>query len=291
MRKIIDRKPSVGFRVALIICTGMMSISGFAQGQSAEQEVAAFMQKYQTAASARDIAYIESVLAHDYSYTNPYGTAEKRAAYIDFFRQEKANPTFKVNSLSTDGLLIRVYGDTAVVTSDWKMHSTSKFAHAGDPPHQDKGRYTGILVKQNGRWTIVQEHESEETHDKKIMEAQVAALGRAYTDMIKRNDPASIANILADDYVVTDENGKRLTKAEDLATYAHRAKTLQIASVEYKDQKVRMITGSVALEHSTIRFIGTKNEKPFDITERITTTYAFREGRWLIVADHFSFVK
>ena len=124
------------------------------------------------------------------------------------------------------------------------------------------------------------------------MEKQVAALGRDYTDMIRRGDAAAISRILADDYIMTDQEGTRLTKGQDLATYnKERAETLRIDKADYIDQKVRMITGSIAVEHSTIRFVGSKNGKPFDITERITTTWHFRDGRWLIVADHFSFVK
>jgi uncharacterized protein (TIGR02246 family) len=143
----------------------------------------------------------------------------------------------------------------------------------------------------DGTWKLVHEHDSEQQHDKAVMEKQVAALGRAYTDMIKRNDAAAIAKILADDYIVTDEDGNRFTKEQDLATYKGRAELLKIDTAEYKDQKVRMLTGSIAIDHSTIRFAGTRSGKPFDMTERITTTWAFRDGRWLIVADHFSNLK
>jgi uncharacterized protein (TIGR02246 family) len=122
-------------------------------------------------------------------------------------------------------------------------------------------------------------------------EAEVAALGRSYTEMIRRADAAAIAGILADDYIVTDEVGTVLTKQQDLATYKDRAQSVKIDIVDYKDQKVRMISKNVAVEHSTIRFIGTRNGKPFDFVERITTTWAKRGGRWQIAADHFSYVK
>jgi len=169
--------------------------------------------------------------------------------------------------------------------------SEFKTAHPNDPPHVDEGRFTRVLQKRDGRWFVLTEHESEKPHNKTLMEIQVAALGRAYTDMIRRNDAASIANILADDYIVTDEEGTRLTKEQDLATYKERATAVKIETVDYKDQRVRMLTGSLAVEHSTIRFTGTRKGKPFDITERITTTWQFRDGRWLIVADHFSYLK
>lgn len=132
-----------------------------------------------------------------------------------------------------------------------------------------------------------------QTKDPKLTPAQkeVAELGRSYTEMIRRADARSIAKILADDYIVTDEVGTRLTKEQDLATYKDRITSVKIDVVEYKDQTVRMITKDVAVEHSTIRFAGTRHGKPFDFIERITTTWARRKGRWQIVADHFSYLK
>lgn len=120
---------------------------------------------------------------------------------------------------------------------------------------------------------------------------EIAALGRSYSAMIQRNDSAAIETILADDYLVADEEGKVFNKAEDLATYNDKKLRVKIDTVEYLDQNVRLITKDVAIDHATIRFVGTSNGKPFDVTERCTTTWAKRNGRWLIVADHFSVLK
>lgn len=274
----------------LIVSLGLL-IPAFAQSSPAEKEIVAAIDGYTKALRAKDVDGVSAFLSPDYSYTNPYGTKETRADFLDFIKSEKASPTFTVNGFLRENLAITQYGDTAIVAFDWTMDSTSKNARASDPTHRDKGRSTIVVIKRSGKWLVAHEHDSEQQHDKPSMEKQVLALSRAYTDMIRRNDAASIAGVLADDYIVTDENGKRFTKDEDLATYKDRANTLKIETVEYKDQKVRMLTGSVAIDHSTIRFVGTKNGKPFDITERITTTFQFRDGRWLIVADHFSFVR
>lgn len=130
----------------------------------------------------------------------------------------------------------------------------------------------------------------QDTESKKDRKTQneIAALGRAYSGMIQRSDVVSIEKILADDYLLADEEGKVFTKREDLATYPDKKERVNITSIEYIDQKVRLLAPNVAIEHSTIRFVGTSNGKPFDITERCTTTWAKRGGKWLIVADHFS---
>ena len=120
------------------------------------------------------------------------------------------------------------------------------------------------------------------------LRAYIAERGRLYSRMIQQNDADSISKILADDYLVADEEGKVFTKEQDLATYLAKKLRVKITSIEYLDQYVRLITRDVAIDHATIRFIGTSNGKPFDITERCTTTWAKRKREWLIVADHFS---
>ena len=106
--------------------------------------------------------------------------------------------------------------------------------------------------------------------------------------MIQENDADAIAKILADDYLLADEEGKVFTKTQDLATYPAKKLRVRISSVEYLEQNVRLISRDIAIDHSTIRFVGTSSGKPFDITERCTTTWAKRKGTWLIIADHFS---
>lgn len=270
----------------------LLSVSALGQAVSDEKQIGDLMGKLREAIRTNDVAFIESVSAPDYIWSTPYGTVETRQQSLDYFRKEKANPTYKIIANEMNDQQIRVFGDIAIVTGSFKFVSEFKNAHPNDPPHVDEGRYTGVLQKRDGRWLVLMEHDSEKPHDKTAMEKQVAALGRAYTDMLRRGDKAAISRILADDYMMTDEVGTRLTKEQDLATYnAERAATLKFDSVEYIDQKVRMISGSIAVEHSTIRFVGSRSGKPFDITERITTTWAFRDGRWMIVADHFSYLK
>lgn len=276
-------------RIAAIIAC--FAASALTQDGYAEREVADFMSKLREAGRTINVAFFEAALAPEYIYSTPSGSAENKAAVLEYFKKLKETQSYRTLSYEMSEQQIRVFGDIAIVTGNFHFVSEFRAAHANDPPHVDEGRYTGVMQKRNGRWYVLTEHDSVKPHDKPTMEKQVAALGRSYTQMIKRNDATAIAKILADDYVVTDDEGKRLTKDEDLATYKDRALTLKIDKAEYLDQKIRMLTGSVAVDHSTIRFQGTIRGTPFDITERITTTWQFRDGRWLIVADHFSLVK
>jgi ketosteroid isomerase-like protein len=138
---------------------------------------------------------------------------------------------------------------------------------------------------QNSKDTMKAKH----SRDHKALREQVSKLNEEYSRMIQRGDAVAIERVLADDYLLTDENGKVFTKAEDLATYKNRQ--IKIESVKHLDQKVRIVGDAVVIANATINFKGVKNDKPFDLTEQCTTIWAWRDGRWQIVSDHLSFVK
>lgn len=128
-------------------------------------------------------------------------------------------------------------------------------------------------------------------HDKKMMETQVLKMGQIYGEMIKRGDADEIGKVLAEDYFYTDQDGKFMTRAEDLATYKNRK--IKIETVETTDQKVRFAGNSTAIETENFRITGATvaDNKPFDETYRYTTVWIFREMRWQIVSDHTSKMK
>ena len=144
--------------------------------------------------------------------------------------------------------------------------------------------------KRGGRWTIVAEHQSEQSHDKKMMEAQVLKMGLEYNQAIVRGNAAEVEKFLADEYIYTNEKGEIRNKAEDLMTYKDRKS--KVESAETTDQKVRVIGNNTAIETGVFHVKGTdKAGKSFDETERYTTTWVWRELRWQIVSDHTSSVK
>jgi ketosteroid isomerase-like protein len=155
-------------------------------------------------------------------------------------------------------------------------------------------RKTILLVILTSAFVIAvagQKHPSEIDSRERKIERLIGEMGRNYSRMIQLNDAAAIEKTLADDYLLADEEGRVYTKQQDLATYKDRAASVKIESIEYLDQNVRLISADVAIDHSTIRFIGKRGTTPFDVTERCTTIWAKRGNEWKIVADHFSYVK
>ena len=250
---------------------------------SDEKAILNFIADYDKSYMNMDISFLENNLADDYIISSDIASSKNRAQTIEEARKEKANPTGKMTAFKSVNDSLRVMGNVAVASGAWTWSGVPLGNLQGEP-HTDTGRYTMVLEKRGGKWMIVAEHYSEAPHDKKVLEAQVLKMGQEYGRMIQRGDAAAIEKILTDNYVYTDEKGKVMNKTEDLATYKDRKS--KIESAETTDQKVRVIGNNAAIETGTFRVKGTdKDGKPFEETDRYTTTWMWRDLRWQI-ADH-----
>ena len=202
-------------------------------------------------------------------------------------RDEIAKPTVRNVSEVSDNVKIRVLGNAAYVTADWM--SVSQGFGDDTAPHTDKGQYTGIYEKIGGKWMLVREAFTEAQHDRKTMEAEVLRASNAFDVIMKTRDKAAYERMLAADYTYTTEDGKLISRADDIAHFA--SGDTVISTVETSDKKVRITGNSSAVETGIYHVTGTHNGKPFDETGRYTTTWIWKGLRWQVVADHNSIVK
>ena len=259
----------------------------FAQSKD-EQEILKIHSSLEQAFLKKDAAVFERVFADDYVYSNSYGKMFNRAQGLEDLRKEWTNTNYKILTSTSDDLKVKVSGNMALITGNWTS-TTVPPDDANAEPHKDTGRYTGVYEKRNGKWLLVAEHFSEAQHDRKLMEQQVLKAGQEYGRIIKNQDATAIERILADEYTYTNEKGKVKNKAEDIAGYKTPAK---FEIFDITDQKVRVIGNNAAIETGSVRFKGTdKDGKPFDGSERYTTTWVWRGGRWQVAADHTSEIK
>ena len=266
----------------------LTAFAAFAQNDKTEQEILKIHSSLDEAFMKKDIAVFERVFADDYIMSSASGKLMNRAELFADLRKEMANTEYKMLSAVTDNLKAKVSGNMAFVTGNWSTSSVAA-KNPNAEPHKDTGRYTGIYEKRSGKWMLVAEHWSEAQHDKKVMEAQVMKMGQEYGKMIERGDVAALEQILADEYIYTNEEGKVKNKAEDLAGY--KTGKTKITFTETTDQKVRVIGNTAAVETGIFRIKGTTDGKPFEENARYTTTWVWRDLRWQIVADHSSIIK
>jgi ketosteroid isomerase-like protein len=93
-----------------------------------------------------DTAFIEQVYAEDYVVTGANGVVRTRAQVIADMKS--GAQTFE--SMKNDGVRVRAYGDTAIVTG----RTTQKGQYKGQPSLSPT-QFTRVYVKRDGRWQLV----------------------------------------------------------------------------------------------------------------------------------------
>ena len=139
----------------LIIAILAMAMSSLALAQTrdkkaapsskAEQEVMKVSDEIIEALGRTDVSALDRLYADDYVLTQSFGLTSK-AQLLDAWK----SGSLKYTSASDKDRSIRVYGDTAVTTGVLMLK--------GQNPKGDfasNTRYTGVWVKQQGRWRLV----------------------------------------------------------------------------------------------------------------------------------------
>jgi uncharacterized protein (TIGR02246 family) len=104
-----------------------------------------------------DAAALDRLYANDFTGVGPSGTVRTKPQVIADF----TSGTLKYQSITTDAVQVRVYGNTAVETG----RSTMKGEDKGRTVPQDT-RFTRVWVRQQGRWRLVANHYSSQTSQK-----------------------------------------------------------------------------------------------------------------------------
>src|SRR5215510_6710155 len=108
------------------------------------QELLKLEREWAEAFKNRDKAALERILADDVIFTDEEGQVYSKAQYIEAVTQ-----VIEVDSYVVDDHMVRVYGDTGIVSGCWtgKMTIDGKDASGAF-------RYTDTFVKRQGRWQI-----------------------------------------------------------------------------------------------------------------------------------------
>jgi len=260
------------------------AITAAAQSQD-EQQIMKIHLGLEQAFIKGDAAPFEAAIAPNYTFSGPAGNSRTREEMFKELRDEIAKPTAKNISETSDNIKIRVLGNTAYVTSGWT--SVSQGLGEGTEPHTDHGQYTGIYEKMDGKWMLVREAFTEAQHDRKLQEAEVLKASDAFDTIMRNRDKAGYERILHADYTYTSEDGKLVSRAEDIAHFGD----MVLNTMETSDKKVRIIGNSAAVETGMYHAIGSYKGKAFDETGRYTTTWIWKDLRWQVIADHNSIVK
>jgi ketosteroid isomerase-like protein len=115
-----------------------------------EQVILQIERETMAAIKERDAQTLSRILADDFIYRNPAGPDLTKAEFLHLV----ADLSVKILSIWGDGLKVKVYGRTAVLTGVQRSRAQ------GADGHDETGAqaFTDIFVRRKGRWLLVLAH-------------------------------------------------------------------------------------------------------------------------------------
>ena len=136
---------------AASIAPGQKQSASGDQRSSVEQAIKQLDNERIQAQIGADAVALDRIYADDFIGVGPSGTVRNKAQVIADF----TSGSLKFQSITTDDVQVRVYGNTAVETGLSTMTGQDK----GKTVPSDT-RFTRVWVKQQGRWRLVANHYS-----------------------------------------------------------------------------------------------------------------------------------
>lgn len=119
------------------------------------KEIETLEMQWRDAQLSNDVAVMDRLLADDYIGISASGTIETKTEALALRRAG----TLHITTLDLNDLKVRIYGDTAVVTSRADLEGTNGAANISG-----KYRYTRVYNRRYGQWKIVS-FEASRIHD------------------------------------------------------------------------------------------------------------------------------
>lgn len=102
------------------------------------------------------------------------------------------------------------------------------------------------------------------------------------------SDVDALDALIGEDPVFTDQDGRRMSKAEDLAI--HRSGLLKIERQDVSVEPIFSVLGDAAVVCVTVDLAGAYDGQPFGGGFAYTRIWHRRDGRWQVEAAHCSMV-
>ena len=115
--------------------------------------------------------------------------------------------------------------------------------------------------------------------------SKITALETKWNDAYKRGDAAGMESVLADDFIITVEDGATFSKTGYLAHTADSELHVKIS--EMTDLRVRM-HGNLAIVTGAYHEKGTSKRRPYESRDRFTDVWMKTNSGWQVIASHYS---
>jgi ketosteroid isomerase-like protein len=115
--------------------------------------------------------------------------------------------------------------------------------------------------------------------------AYIRSIELKWTESYKKRQVDILASLLADDFVITVEDGNTYGKTGYISHSAESSTHVEIA--EMSELKVRM-HGNTAVVTGAYHEKGLSGGKPYEYHDRLTDVWMKNGGKWQVVASHYS---
>ncbi|HTZ83304.1 MAG TPA: nuclear transport factor 2 family protein [Candidatus Acidoferrales bacterium] len=115
--------------------------------------------------------------------------------------------------------------------------------------------------------------------------ATIRELEFKWTQSYKQRNIDILSSLLADDFVITIEDGSVYSKAGYISHSADTSVHVDVA--ELSELKVRM-HGDTAIVTGAYHELGESNGKRYEYHDRLTDVWMKVGGRWQVIASHYS---
>jgi len=114
---------------------------------------------------------------------------------------------------------------------------------------------------------------------------KILALEKKWAEAYKHRDISILSSLLAEDFVITVEDGTSYGKEGYIS---HSADTsVKVESAELSGLKVRM-HGNTAVVTGAYHEKGNSGGKRYEYHDRLTDVWMKIDGRWQVISSHYS---
>jgi ketosteroid isomerase-like protein len=121
--------------------------------------------------------------------------------------------------------------------------------------------------------------------DPEAESSKILVLENQWNTAYKRSDVAVMNSLLADDFIITVEDGSTFSKSGYIAHNGDT--TVHVVVSEMSDLKVRLY-GKTAVVTGGYHERGTDKGKPYEYRDRFTDVWMNLKGKWQVIASHYS---
>ena len=118
-------------------------------------------------------------------------------------------------------------------------------------------------------------------------EQQIQEASKVYEQALTQKNEHLLKSILADNFILTTASGKVLTKKDMMLNLTKEG--TKYDKFESSDVRINVLN-EVAIETGKVHTVGIRGGKKIAETTRYTDFWVKVQGKWLLLAEHSSFI-